>query len=132
MNANPALALTWEQIRANVEAKHSSLPLDVHPAVRDEIDDAHDWYEQRRPGLGRDFLDEVERVLAEIAANPARYGFADGDIREGPLHRFPSAVYYRGTCESNSDTRGLPPVPESSPMAIPCLIQTALFEATSP
>jgi toxin ParE1/3/4 len=72
-----------------------SLPLDFHPAVRDEIDDAHDWYEQRQAGLGRDFLDEVERVLAEITANPARYGFADADIREGPLKRFPHAVYYR-------------------------------------
>ena len=72
-----------------------SQPPDFHPAVRDEIDSAHDWYEQRQPGLGRDFLDEVERVLAEITANPARYGFADADIREGPLHRFPYAVYYR-------------------------------------
>lgn len=72
-----------------------SLPLDFHPAVRDEIDDAHDWYEQRRSGLGRDFLDEVERVLAEITANPSRYGFADADVREGQLNRFPSAIYYR-------------------------------------
>ncbi|MFO0843937.1 MAG: type II toxin-antitoxin system RelE/ParE family toxin [Gemmataceae bacterium] len=72
-----------------------SLPLDFHPAVRDEIDDAHDWYEQRQAGLGRDFLDEVERVLGEIAANPARYGFAEGDVREGLLTRFPYAVYYR-------------------------------------
>lgn len=72
-----------------------SLPLDFHPAVRDEIDDAHDWYEQRRPRLGSDFLDEVQRVLAEIVTNPARYGLADADIREGPLTRFPYAVYYR-------------------------------------
>jgi plasmid stabilization system protein ParE len=72
-----------------------SLALDFHPAVRDEIDDAHDWYEQRQPGLGGDFLNELERVLAEITANPARYGFADGDIREGLLTRFPYAVYYR-------------------------------------
>jgi hypothetical protein len=72
-----------------------SLPLDFHPAVRDEIDDAHDWYEQRQPGLGGDFLDEIQSFLAEITANPARYGFADGDIREGLLNRFPYAVYYR-------------------------------------
>ena len=72
-----------------------SLPLDFHPAVRGEIDDGYDWYEQRQAGLGRDFLDEVERVLAEITANPARYGFADADIREGLLNRFPYAIYYR-------------------------------------
>jgi plasmid stabilization system protein ParE len=72
-----------------------SLPLDFHPAVRDEIDDAHDWYERRQPGLGGDFLDDVQRVLGDITANPARYGFADGDIREGLLTRFPYAVYYR-------------------------------------
>lgn len=72
-----------------------SLPLDFHPAVRGEIDDAHDWYQQRRAGLGRDFLDEIERALAEITANPARYGFADADIREGLLNRFPYAIYYR-------------------------------------
>ena len=72
-----------------------SLPLDFHPAVRDEIDDAHVWYERRRPGLGGDFLDEVQELLAKITANPARYGFAEGDIREGLLTRFPYAVYYR-------------------------------------
>jgi hypothetical protein len=72
-----------------------SLPLDFHPAVRGEVNDAHDWYEQRRAGLGGDFLNEVERVLAEIKANPARFAFADADIREGPLTRFPYAVYYR-------------------------------------
>jgi plasmid stabilization system protein ParE len=72
-----------------------SLPLDFHPAVRDEIEDAQRWYEQRQPGLGRDFLDEVERVLTAITANPARFGFSDGDIREGLLTRFPFAIYYR-------------------------------------
>jgi plasmid stabilization system protein ParE len=72
-----------------------SLPLEFHPAVRYEIDDAHDWYEQRRPGLGADFLDEVQRLLAEIAANPALGGIAEGDIRMRLLNRFPYAIYYR-------------------------------------
>lgn len=72
-----------------------SLPLDFHPAVRGETDAAYRWYEQQRPGLGTDFLDAVEQVVAEITANPARYGFADGDVREGALTRFPYAVYYR-------------------------------------
>jgi plasmid stabilization system protein ParE len=72
-----------------------SLPLEFHRSVRDEINDAHDWYEHHQAGLGREFLDELEQVLAGIAANPARYGFAEDDIREGLLQRFPYAVYYR-------------------------------------
>jgi plasmid stabilization system protein ParE len=75
--------------------KDVSLRLEFQPAVRKEIGDAHNWYEQRQTGLGRDFLDEIERLLGRINANPTRYGFADGDVREGLLTRFPFAVYYR-------------------------------------
>lgn len=72
-----------------------SLPLELHPAVQREIDDAFRWYERRQQGLGSDFLDELQRVFADIQANPVRYGFAERDIREGLLRRFPFAVYYR-------------------------------------
>jgi plasmid stabilization system protein ParE len=72
-----------------------TLTLEFHPAVHKEIDNAFTWYEERRSGLGSQFLDEVQRVLGEIVANPARYGFADADVREGLLHRFPYAIYYR-------------------------------------
>jgi plasmid stabilization system protein ParE len=72
-----------------------TLPLTFHPSVRGEVDDGYRGYERRQVGLGRDFLDEVDRTLAEIVANPARFGFADADIREGLLRRFPYAVYYR-------------------------------------
>lgn len=72
-----------------------SLPHEFHPSVRRDTDAGYRWYEGQRPGLGTDFLNAVEAVLAEITANPARFGFADGDVREGPLDRFPYAVYYR-------------------------------------
>jgi toxin ParE1/3/4 len=72
-----------------------SLPLEFHPAVPDDIDNAYQWYEQRRPGLGGDFLDEFERLLALVGANPPLYGRVEGDIRAGLLARFPYAVYYR-------------------------------------
>ena len=72
-----------------------SLPIEFHPAVRDETHDGYRWYEARRPGLGADFLDEVERVLGSIAVSPASHGFADGDVREAILSRFPYAIYYR-------------------------------------
>ena len=72
-----------------------SLPVEFHPAVRGELDTAHAWYESKRAGLGDDFLDAVGRLVAEVAANPARFGFARRDIREGLLNQFPYAVYYR-------------------------------------
>jgi plasmid stabilization system protein ParE len=72
-----------------------SFQLEFHPDVQAETDEAYRWYELRRVGLGSDFLDAVEQVLKEIQTNPARYGFAAGDIREGLLTRFPYAVYYR-------------------------------------
>ena len=72
-----------------------TLPLNFHPLVPGELDADYQWYEQRQTGLGQEFLDEVGRVLAEIVANPARFGFAERDIREGLLNRFPYAIYYR-------------------------------------
>jgi plasmid stabilization system protein ParE len=72
-----------------------SLRLVFHPEVQGEIVQGHDWYEEQRAGLGDEFVAEVEEVLAEITTNPARYGFADRDVREGLLTRFPYAVYYR-------------------------------------
>ncbi|MGL4464018.1 MAG: type II toxin-antitoxin system RelE/ParE family toxin [Planctomycetia bacterium] len=72
-----------------------SLPLEFHPDVQVETDAAYSWYERQRTGLGAEFLDAVERVLAEIAANPSRRGFAEGDVRAGSPARFPYAVYYR-------------------------------------
>jgi toxin ParE1/3/4 len=72
-----------------------TLSFSFHPSVRDEVDEAYRWYEARKVGLGDDFVAATDQVLAEIATNPQRYGFADLDIREGLLTRFPFAVYYR-------------------------------------
>ena len=72
-----------------------TLPLSFHSSVRGETDHEYRWYERRSAGLGRRFLDEVDRVLKLIEANPTRFGFADGDVREAPLRRFPFGIYYR-------------------------------------
>jgi toxin ParE1/3/4 len=72
-----------------------SLPLEFHPSVQRDVGASWSWYEQKRPGLGAKFLEAVSFVLGEITDNPAKYGFADADIREGLLTSFPFAVYYR-------------------------------------
>ena len=72
-----------------------TLPLDFHPAVRREVDLSYRYYVQAQSGLGRDFLRSVEKTLTKIGENPERYGFAEGDIHEAMLKRFPFAIYFR-------------------------------------
>ena len=71
-----------------------SLPLAFHAQVRDEVDEAYAWYQQRA-GLGEDFLSAVQEVLDRIQQNPQMYGVVYRDVRRGLLRRFPYGVFYR-------------------------------------
>jgi plasmid stabilization system protein ParE len=71
-----------------------SLPVVFRPAARAEYDDAADWYEARRPGLGADFSAEVQEVLDRIAAHPDFYPQVLREARQAIVARFPYCVYY--------------------------------------
>jgi len=66
----------------------------VGAAAEADVLDAALWYEQRSPGLGREFLAAVEVTLAEIAAMPERYPVVHGEARRALLRRFPYGVYF--------------------------------------
>lgn len=72
-----------------------SLPITFRRQARREFDEAADWYEPRRAGLGARFVAAGQRVLDEVAANPQRYPAVFGDVREGIVKGFPYCVYYR-------------------------------------
>ncbi|MBL8867531.1 MAG: type II toxin-antitoxin system RelE/ParE family toxin [Gemmataceae bacterium] len=59
-----------------------------------EYEDAADWYEQQRTGLGDDFVAEVESVIARISANPLLHAKVYGDVRKAVVKRFPYIVLY--------------------------------------
>jgi toxin ParE1/3/4 len=67
----------------------------LRPVAQAEFDEATDWYEQKKAGLGVDFVTEINRVLETIRANPARFPVVCNDVREAIASIFPSAVYYR-------------------------------------
>ena len=71
------------------------LPIVFRRAARAEFDDAADWYEQRRSGLGAAFAVAVQRVLDQIAAQPDFYPQALQDGREALVAGYPYCVYYR-------------------------------------
>ena len=62
-----------------------------HPAALAEIERARDWYEDKRPGLGGDLVDEVGHALVRIESAPASFAHTPGDraTRRALLTRFP-------------------------------------------
>ena len=71
------------------------LPVRFLPEARDEFDDAVDWYEQRRAGLGGDFLAQVRDVVRSIAAHPKMHAEVYQDVSKAVVARFPYVVLYR-------------------------------------
>lgn len=66
----------------------------LHPDADAELTEAAQYYESREPGLGLDFLGEVERAMAQILINPEAYQKIVRRIRRKSLWRFPYNVLY--------------------------------------
>ena len=72
-----------------------SLPVVLLPEARTEFDEAFDWYELQRAGLGISFANGVQRVFDRISATPEMYRIVRQDVRKAGVRRFPYSVYYR-------------------------------------
>ena len=66
-----------------------------HPAAEAELTEAAQFYEQRVPTLGAQFLDAVDRAVSVIQIAPDRWAVIEADVRHYLLPRFPYAIYYR-------------------------------------
>ncbi len=62
--------------------------------AEDELTETALWYEDRREGLGIEFMEEAERVFQIIEDNAKLYQVVHLDIRRANLRRFPYSVYY--------------------------------------
>jgi plasmid stabilization system protein ParE len=53
------------------------------------------WYDEQQPGLGDEFLNEVESVVASLAKNALLFSVRFADVRCARLRRFHKyGVYY--------------------------------------
>jgi toxin ParE1/3/4 len=71
-----------------------SLPIRFLVEARDEYDDAADWYEQQKPGLGAVFTARVDEAITRVAANPQMHAIVFGEMRKALVRGFPYVVYY--------------------------------------
>lgn len=72
----------------------SSPTLRLLAAAEQEANDAFDWYQTERDGLGDEFRIEVKLALKRIVSAPLQSAVVHGSsIRRARLHRFPYSVY---------------------------------------
>ena len=61
------------------------------PEADDELAEAYRWYEERRPGLGDEFVLCVEAVVELARRQPGHFAAVHQDVRRGLLRRFPGS-----------------------------------------
>jgi plasmid stabilization system protein ParE len=66
----------------------------LRPQAEADIVEARSWYEQRRTGLGREFLDGVQAVLVAVAERPTQYPVVYRDVHRALVRRFPYGIFY--------------------------------------
>lgn len=71
-----------------------SLPVVVDVEAELEVEEAVLWYEERRPGLGLEFVAAVGRVVAEIGEHPRSFQEWRSPLRRAVLRRFPYVVFF--------------------------------------
>jgi toxin ParE1/3/4 len=67
----------------------------VRPAADIDLDEARQWYERHRPGLGDEFLTMFDVLVRRIAENPLAFARLHRDVRRASMRRFPYGIFYR-------------------------------------
>ena len=66
----------------------------LRPEAEADALEAYRWYNEQLPGLGEDFLTEVDRAIETIRANPEASRKIHREFRRALIKRFPYAVFY--------------------------------------
>jgi len=62
--------------------------------ARQELDDAVTWYDQQAEGLGKEFLDELDRVIRRVVTYPFSAMEIESGLRRSLLARFPYGLIF--------------------------------------
>ena len=69
----------------------------IAPEAEQDIAAAYSWYEERRKGLGEDFLSCIDACIEAIRRTPEMYAVVHDNYRRGLARRFPYAIFYECT-----------------------------------
>lgn len=69
----------------------------IVPEAEFDISEAYGWYEERRSGLGEEFLSCVDACIQAILRMPEVHAKVHQEYRRALVRRFPYAVFYEYT-----------------------------------
>lgn len=65
------------------------------PLAEQDALDAAIWYEEHQPGLGEEFLDEIDRAARALGDSALHHRIRFADVRRASIHRFRFyGIYY--------------------------------------
>jgi len=71
-----------------------ALPVVFRRIALHEFRDAANFYAAQRPGLGGEFIREIERCISLVAEQPLAYPFVHREMRRVITKRFPFSIYF--------------------------------------
>jgi len=74
-----------------------AVELIIAQEAQQDIEEAYGWFEDRRTGLGEDFLSCVDAAVQNICRMPELYAKVYEEYRRVLVRRFPYAVFYEYT-----------------------------------
>ena len=73
-----------------------SYKIEFHPAVAIDYNDAFEWYEQQKGGLGEEFIQSLNDKFDDIILNPFAFGQRSKiGYREAKVKKFPYSIIYK-------------------------------------
>ena len=68
-------------------------PIRIEPEAAVELDEASRWYDDKRPGLGMEFLEAIDTALSHIARWPRAGARVPGVAQDLPVRRIPAGRF---------------------------------------
>jgi plasmid stabilization system protein ParE len=67
----------------------------IRPVAETDLNNARNWYNDQRPGLGDEFLVSIAEAFSRLEEHPERYHVYYNGFRRILTVRFPYKVFYR-------------------------------------
>ncbi|MEJ2424987.1 MAG: type II toxin-antitoxin system RelE/ParE family toxin [Candidatus Thiodiazotropha sp.] len=71
-----------------------SYTLTIRKEAERDIDEQFNYYEEKREGLGHNYLLCIEEALGKLQRNPLAYRKIHNELRRLPIKRFPHRIFY--------------------------------------